>query len=318
MKCQLCDKEMDLPFRCSYCEGYFCIDHKLPENHQCPELPKLKSFPHPMESKGVWEPETESKQEPEKPKQKPKTPLLAFCIILILVGATAAYTSYTFGYNIGSDFAYNKGHDEGHNVGYDEGYVNGNLSGYQNGYATGYNSGNLTGYQGGYENGYEIGFGSGNSEGYEKGYNVGYDEGYVNGNLNGYQEGYGTGYVQGVTDGAGRGYNIRDPTYEEMINFVAADKTDQNQYTQNYTCWNFAGDVKNNAFKAGYRCGFVYIEFPDSAHGIVAFNTTNHGLIYIEPQSDDIVTLTIGQPYWDRTKYEPSYDDTIVRFGIIW
>lgn len=44
MKCQVCDKEVDLPFRCSYCQGYFCIDHKLPENHQCPDLPKEPLF----------------------------------------------------------------------------------------------------------------------------------------------------------------------------------------------------------------------------------------------------------------------------------
>lgn len=239
MRCQLCDKEVDLPFRCSYCQGYFCIDHKLPENHQCPELPKLKSFPHPMESKSVWEPEPEPKQEPEKPKQKLKTALLAFCIILIIVGATAAYTSYNFGYNIGSDFAYNKGYE--------------------------------------------------------------------------------TGYVRGVTDGAGRGYNIRDPTYQEALSFIASDHTEQHQYGANYTCFDFTADFKANAFKAGYKCGFVYVEFLNASHAIVAFNTTDHGLIFMEPQFDNIVTLILGQLYSGINNYElPDYDDTIVRFVIIW
>jgi Zn-dependent protease len=27
-----------LPFRCPYCNGYFCADHRLPENHECPEI----------------------------------------------------------------------------------------------------------------------------------------------------------------------------------------------------------------------------------------------------------------------------------------
>jgi Zn-dependent protease len=27
-----------LPFRCPYCNGYFCSSHRLPENHECPEI----------------------------------------------------------------------------------------------------------------------------------------------------------------------------------------------------------------------------------------------------------------------------------------
>jgi Zn-dependent protease len=27
-----------LPFRCPYCNGYFCAAHRLPENHECPEI----------------------------------------------------------------------------------------------------------------------------------------------------------------------------------------------------------------------------------------------------------------------------------------
>jgi len=50
--------------------------------------------------------------------------------------------------------------------------------------------------------------------------------------------------------------------------------------TTGYTCWNFAADVKNNAFKAEYRCGLVYIEFEFSAHAIVGFNTKDKGLIF--------------------------------------
>jgi len=38
MKCQECQKETFLPFKCPYCEGYFCSEHRLPENHQCPQI----------------------------------------------------------------------------------------------------------------------------------------------------------------------------------------------------------------------------------------------------------------------------------------
>lgn len=40
MKCQLCKEDVDLPYCCSYCGQYFCDDHRLPEQHFCPGLPK--------------------------------------------------------------------------------------------------------------------------------------------------------------------------------------------------------------------------------------------------------------------------------------
>jgi len=38
MKCQKCQKEIFLPFTCPYCEGHFCSEHRLPENHECPKM----------------------------------------------------------------------------------------------------------------------------------------------------------------------------------------------------------------------------------------------------------------------------------------
>jgi len=38
MKCQKCQKEVFLPFKCPYCGDYFCSEHRLPENHQCPQI----------------------------------------------------------------------------------------------------------------------------------------------------------------------------------------------------------------------------------------------------------------------------------------
>ena len=54
MKCQKCGKEVFLPFRCPYCEGYFCSEHRLPENHECPRIelaraPKRETQPIPTQ-----------------------------------------------------------------------------------------------------------------------------------------------------------------------------------------------------------------------------------------------------------------------------
>ena len=38
MKCDLCQQETLLPFRCPHCGGQFCGTHRLPENHSCPKI----------------------------------------------------------------------------------------------------------------------------------------------------------------------------------------------------------------------------------------------------------------------------------------
>jgi cell division protein FtsB len=121
--------------------------------------------------------------------------------------------------------------------------------------------------------------------------------GYAEGESEGYELGYDEGYAQGVEDGPGSGWYIRDPSYDEAIAFIDSDRTDENEYTPDYVCYDFTADFNSNAFQVGYRCGFVYIEFFDSAHAIACFNTTDSGLIYIEPQNDEIVDLRIGQLY---------------------
>ncbi len=40
-KCHFCDKSALMGFTCSYCNGYFCSDHRLPEKHDCLGLMNL-------------------------------------------------------------------------------------------------------------------------------------------------------------------------------------------------------------------------------------------------------------------------------------
>lgn len=42
MRCEYCGKNVELPFQCGFCQGYFCIDHRLPENHKCQHAPPRK------------------------------------------------------------------------------------------------------------------------------------------------------------------------------------------------------------------------------------------------------------------------------------
>lgn len=38
-KCHICGKEELIPFKCAYCGGYFCAEHRLPERHNCSKVP---------------------------------------------------------------------------------------------------------------------------------------------------------------------------------------------------------------------------------------------------------------------------------------
>jgi hypothetical protein len=125
---------------------------------------------------------------------------------------------------------------------------------------------------------------------------------------------------------SGHGYTIKDPTYKQMMSFIREDETDKRRYIEGeYVCENFAMDICNNAEEKGIRCAYAMIAFLEGGHAIVAFNTIDRGLIYIEPQYDDIVNPVIGKHYYKCviTKpghyYEkPDYDDTIEKILVVW
>jgi len=128
----------------------------------------------------------------------------------------------------------------------------------------------------------------------------------------------------------GYGYVLKDPTYAQLRAFITADATDLNEYVNDtYVCEDYSYDVIMHALAQKIRCAYVSIRFrgDNSGHAIVAFNTTDRGLVYIEPQSDEEVNLHAGWEYWtecviagDGHYYlDPtSYDDTIERFNVIW
>ena len=60
MKCSKCQKDVFLPFKCPYCGDYFCDEHRLPENHECPRIDSART------PKEETRPITFQKQEPYK------------------------------------------------------------------------------------------------------------------------------------------------------------------------------------------------------------------------------------------------------------
>jgi len=74
MKCQKCQKEVFLPFKCPYCGDYFCPEHRLPENHKCPQMelartPKEETQPTTAQKQKSYE-YTISYAPPEKASRK--------------------------------------------------------------------------------------------------------------------------------------------------------------------------------------------------------------------------------------------------------
>lgn len=95
---------------------------------------------------------------------------------------------------------------------------------------------------------------------------------------------------------------LRNPTYDEMIQFINEDKTNFNEYiTNSYVCDNFAKDLINNAKSKGYRAGFV-TEFTYS-HAVVCFDT-EQGLYFVEPQTDEVWTQNQYEGYRDNFPFE--------------
>ena len=125
----------------------------------------------------------------------------------------------------------------------------------------------------------------------------------------------------------GHGYTIKDPSYNEMLRFLEDDDTDKAEYIQgDYECIEFTTDLCNSAEEQGIRCAYVSVRFPEGrGHAIVAFNTIDRGLIYVEPQYDDLVDIVIGKPFYKCvipkegvTYTKPSNDDTILEVLIAW
>ena len=52
--CESCDEDVDLPFICSYCKKSFCIDHRLPESHNCSNLIFARSPTYTKEESGSY------------------------------------------------------------------------------------------------------------------------------------------------------------------------------------------------------------------------------------------------------------------------
>lgn len=104
------------------------------------------------------------------------------------------------------------------------------------------------------------------------------------------------------------------PTYRsiawiDLADFLASDHTNWNKYDlNNYICLDFAVDLVENSRKQNIQAWIVGVDFTngETGHAFVAFETSDRGIIYVEPQGDNTYSnVTVGNPLCDDWgKYE--------------
>jgi hypothetical protein len=88
------------------------------------------------------------------------------------------------------------------------------------------------------------------------------------------------------------------PTFQQVKEFVLSDNVSKNTWIAGvYECRHFATDLNNNADAAGLRCAFVILGYAVNQHSIVAFETSDRGIVFIEPQTDAVVKPVVGGYY---------------------
>lgn len=91
----------------------------------------------------------------------------------------------------------------------------------------------------------------------------------------------------------------RSVTWMELVSFIEADHTNWNNYDpDNYVCLDFAIDLVENAGKQNIKAWVVGVYFYDDdiGHAFTGFETTDRGMVFIEPQTDiPYINVTIGK-----------------------
>lgn len=100
--------------------------------------------------------------------------------------------------------------------------------------------------------------------------------------------------------------SLTDVNYSTLISFLETDKTDEHEYSTSFLCIDFSLSLLHNASLQNISSGLVLLDFHTiCGHAITSFNTTDSGVIFIEPQSDIDITskIKILNRYLDETIY---------------
>ncbi|MEA1872078.1 MAG: hypothetical protein U9M91_01580 [Chloroflexota bacterium] len=109
----------------------------------------------------------------------------------------------------------------------------------------------------------------------------------------------------------------KNPTYDELVDFIRKDQTDKTPYElYKYSCLDYARDIHNNAETAGIRAGLVILNQDSESvlggHALNVFDTTDKGLIFVDCTSYDMrAYVTVGEIYSLDPLYSGAIDDNM-------
>jgi len=107
--------------------------------------------------------------------------------------------------------------------------------------------------------------------------------------------------VSSEPDSDSQAIELKNPSFQELRDFILGDTTSRNSFVlYEYECRHFTTTVNNNAEAEGLRCAFVLLCFEQGQHSVIAFETTDRGLVYIEPQTDAAIHPEVGGQYQGR------------------
>ncbi|NLE95668.1 MAG: BACON domain-containing protein [Dehalococcoidia bacterium] len=89
----------------------------------------------------------------------------------------------------------------------------------------------------------------------------------------------------------------RDVTWQELMDFLLQDPTDESPYVQDvYMCGGFSETLYNNAAAAGIRAAWVSLDIRDRAvgHALNAFFTTDRGLVFVDCTGGDTSAVVLS------------------------
>ena len=163
----------------------------------------------------------------------------------------------------------------------------------------------------GYWAGYSIGYAAGND--------MGWGKCVIYGNSTGYEEGYSLGYENGkefVVTHLDQYVSVPIAVgYDEVVRFLQEDKTNSSEYSSDFDCVSYSRMVRENADRRGIRCAVVVFDLSGTkniSHAINAFETTDRGIVYFDPQTDgERFGIEVGGYYTLSERYKITKVDTI-------
>jgi len=103
----------------------------------------------------------------------------------------------------------------------------------------------------------------------------------------------------------------RNPTYQELIDFLNEDKTEKIQYIPHkFVCADFAQLLHNRAERCGIRAAWVFVDFTNGVcHACNAFKTIDRGLIFVDCTNSNEFKPGVGYDatvkVWPHKEYRP-------------